>query len=51
MITGVAVGSEPPETEQEDLRDTVEILVNRGEIEVVTTPSGEILYIRQSLDD
>lgn len=51
MSTGVALGSEPLETDREDRRDVVEALVQRGEMEVVTAASGEILYILQSIDD
>ena len=51
MITGVALGSEPLESDWEDRRDVVDALVNRGEMEVVTTSSGEVLYILQFLDE
>jgi hypothetical protein len=51
MSTGLALGSEPLDTDREDLRDMVEVLVNRGEMEVLTTSSGEVLYILQSIDD
>jgi hypothetical protein len=51
MSTVVAPGSEPLKTDREDRRDVVEALVNRGEMEVVTTASGEILYILQSVDE
>jgi hypothetical protein len=51
MSTGVALGSEPLETDREDRRDVMEALVQRGEMEVVTTASGEVLYILQSLDE
>ena len=51
MNTGVALGSEPLETDPEYRRDVVEAVVNRGEMKVVTTASGEILYILQSVDE
>jgi RNA 3'-terminal phosphate cyclase len=51
MTNGLELGSEQLETDPEDRRDVVEGLVQRGEIEVVTTASGEILYILQSLDE
>jgi hypothetical protein len=35
----------------DNLQDRLELLVNRGEMEVVTTTSGEILYILQSIDE
>jgi hypothetical protein len=51
MSTVVPLGSERLETDREDLPDVVEVLVQRGEMEVVTTASGEILYILQSVDE
>jgi len=51
MCTVLALGSEPLETDREDLPDVVEVLVNRGEMEVLTTSSGEVLYILQSIDE
>jgi hypothetical protein len=51
MSTEVMVGSETPKADREDPLKAIEALVQRGEMEVVTTPSGEILYIRQAVDD
>lgn len=51
MSTVVPLGSEPLEADREDLREAVEVLVNRGEMEVVTAASGEILYILQAVDE
>jgi len=51
MSTMVPLGSEPLETDWEDRRDVMEVLVQRSEMEVVTTASGEILYILQSVDE
>ena len=51
MTNGVELGSERLETDREGRRELVEDLTQRGELEVVTTASGEILYILQSLDE
>jgi hypothetical protein len=51
MSTEVIVGSDAAEADREDPRKAMQALVQRGEMEVVTTPSGEILYIRQAVDD
>jgi hypothetical protein len=51
MGTGVIVGSAAPEVDRNVSRETLEALLDRGEMEIVTTPSGEILYIRQSVED
>jgi hypothetical protein len=42
--------NEPQEMGQETPPDVLQRLVKRGEMEVVTTASGEVLYILQSLD-
>jgi len=49
-MNSLILRSEPLDTDRKDLRDAVKVLVNRGEMEVVTTSSGEVLYILQSLD-
>jgi hypothetical protein len=51
MSTGIIVGSEAAETDREDSWKAIEVLIQRGEMEVVTTPLGEILYIPQIVDD
>ena len=51
MSTPAVQGSGPLETNRQDPPETVEALLNRGEMEMVITRSGEILYIRQALDD
>ena len=51
MTTEVRRGSEARDVDREDLREVAQVLVERGEMEVVTTVFGEVLYIRQSLDE
>ena len=51
MSTGVTRWSEALDVDREDLREAVDVLVNRGEMEVVATASGEILFILQSLEE
>jgi len=51
VMNSLILRSEPLDTDRKDLRDVVKVLVNRGELEVVTTSSGEVLYILQSLDE
>ena len=36
---------------RETLREVAEAMVTRGEMEIVTTASGETLYVLQSLDE
>jgi hypothetical protein len=43
--------NEPQESGRTDPPEGLKHLVNRGEMEVVTTASGEVLYIVQSLDE
>jgi hypothetical protein len=51
MTTELTRGSEALDANRDDLREVAQVLVERGEMEVVTTASGEILYIRQSIDE
>ena len=51
MTTEVTLGSEALNADREDLREVAQVLVERGEMEVVTTVFGEVLDIRQSPDE
>ena len=42
---------ERPDADGDNPRDVATVLVDRGEMEVVTTSSGEVLYILQSIED
>ncbi len=51
MCTGSTSLMEHPDAVGESPRDVADVLVARGEMEVVTTSSGEVLYILQTIDD
>jgi hypothetical protein len=51
MSVELASRNESLDINQENLREVAEVLVQRGEMEVVTTASGEILYVLQSSDE
>ena len=51
MTTELTRGSEARDADREDLRAVAQALVTRGEMEVVTTASGAVLHILQSLDE
>jgi len=51
MSTGEVLGSTLLEPEWDEHHDCVEVLVEQGAMEVVTTSSGAVLYILQSRDE
>ena len=51
MSLELAARTDSQEINRENPLDVLERLLNRGEMEVVTTSSGELLYILQSLDE
>jgi len=51
MTTDLTRGSKALDADRDDLQEVAQVLVERGEMEVVTTVFGEVLYIRQSLDE
>jgi len=51
MSIELAPHDEPQKMDREALPDVLERLVKRGDMEVVTTASGTILYIPQRLDE
>jgi hypothetical protein len=51
MSVELAPHDEPWKVDREAPTDVLECLVKRGEMEVVTTASGTILYIPQRLDE
>lgn len=51
MSLELASRNDSQDLDRDKLRDTLEVLVSRGEMEVVTTASGEVLYILQALDE
>lgn len=51
MSTERALGTEHLESEREEHHDSTEVLVEQGAMEVVTTASGAVLHILQSLDE
>ena len=51
MSTERALGTELLEPERDEHHDSAEVLVEQGAMEVVTTASGAVLYILQSLDE
>ncbi len=50
MSAEIILASEAQDSDRVDLPELMQILVERGEMEVVTTALGEVLYIRQSVD-
>jgi hypothetical protein len=51
MRAELAARNESRVIDQDTPPDALERLLSRGEIEIVTAASGELLYIRQSLDE
>jgi hypothetical protein len=51
MSTERASGTELLEPEREEHHDSADVLVEQGAMEVVTTASGAVLYILQSLEE
>ena len=51
MSTEGALGTDLLETEREEQHEIPAALVEQGKMEVVTTSSGAVLYILQSLDE
>jgi hypothetical protein len=51
MSVELAPHNETPDVDRKPPPEMLQRLVKRGEMEVVTTASGEVLYILQSLDE
>jgi hypothetical protein len=51
MSNGSASRDERPDTDRRDLPELMVALMDCGELELVPTASGEVLYVLQSRDE